>query len=567
MRLRNYQLEASASTIREWKEVDSTLLVLPTGCGKTIVFADLIRKMFPRRAMVLAHREELIWQARDKIKAATGLSCEVEMGDYKAQADSRAPVIVSTIQTQCSGADGGGRMGKFDPTKYGVLIVDEAHHATGPSYRRVIDYYRTNPNLKVLGVTATPDRADEAALGQVFQTVAYDYEIIEAIQDGWLVPIDQQLVNVEGLDFSTIRTTAGDLNGADLAAVMEMEKNLHEIASSSIEIIGNRRAIVFASSVKHAETLAEIFNRHRPGMAAWVCGKTPKDDRRKLLADFADGTIQVVCNCGVLTEGYDNPEVEVIVMGRPTKSRCLYSQMVGRSTRPLPGIVDGLETAEERKAAIAASDKASCLVVDFCGNSGRHKLVTSADILGGKVSDEVLERALLRARKAGKPVRMDEAIAEEEELMRLEREQRRLAEAARKSRLVAKASFKTQSIDPFDVFQVQPVRSRGWDDGRILSEKQRAILTKQGIDPDSVPYAQAKQLIGEIIKRWDGKLCSFRQMKLLKKHGYDTNVSFEEASRLIDGLAKNGWRRPTSTPPVPQSQLIEDTTVEEGLPF
>jgi type I site-specific restriction endonuclease len=336
---------------------------------------------------------------------------------------------------------------------------------------------------------------------------------------------------------------------------MEAEKNLHEIASSSIDIIGGRRSIVFSSSVKHAETLAEIFNRHRAGMAAWVCGKTPKDDRRKILADFAAGKIQVVANCGVLTEGFDDPGVEVIVMGRPTKSRSLYSQMVGRSTRPLPGVVDGPEDAEGRRAAIAGSSKPSCLVVDFVGNSGRHKLITSADILGGKVSDEVLERAIAKARKAGKPVRMDEAIAEEEELMRAEQEERRLAEQARKARLVANAKFSTHSVDPFDVFQVQPARARGWDSGRTLSEKQRSLLTKQGIDPDSLPYAQAKQIIGEIISRWDKNLCSFKQAKILKRYGYDVNVTFEEASKRIDALKNNNWQK--VRPPVPQLVAAE----------
>jgi superfamily II DNA or RNA helicase len=547
MQLRNYQKECSDSVFVEWRDVCSTLAVMPTGTGKTVLFADVIRRSFPRRAIVLAHREELIWQARDKIQKATGMKCEVEMGQYKAHGDGnlfgRAAVVVSSIQTQCSGGDGLGRMGKFDPTQFGVLIIDEAHHAASPSYRRVIDYYRSNPKLKVLGVTATPDRADERALGQIFESVAYDYEILDAINDGWLVPIEQQMVNIQGLDFSSIRTTAGDLNGADLAAVMESEKNLQGIASSSIEIIGSKRAIVFTSSVKHAETLAEILNRHRSGMASWVCGKTDKDDRRKTLSDFASGKVQVVCNCGVLTEGFDDPGVEVVIMGRPTKSRSLYSQMVGRSTRPLPGIVDGPETPEERRTAIAESKKPSCLVVDFVGNSGKHKLVTSADILGGKVSDEAISNAIAKARKAGKPVRISDMLEDEEKAI----EQRKLEEAAKRARLTARATFNTTSVDPFDVLQLQPVKPRGWDDGKILTEKQRGLLAKQGIDPDSLPYSQAKQLIGAIIGRFDQKLCTFKQAKLLRKHGYDGNMTMDEARRTIDALAQNGWRRPELT--------------------
>lgn len=548
MILRPYQSAASDAIFKEWQDNDSTLVVLPTGGGKTILFADVIRRVFPRRALVIAHREELIFQARDKIQRVTGLSADVEMGEYRSDGGlfGSARVVVSTIQTQCSGGDGGGRMAKFDPSQFGLLIIDEAHHATSPSYRRVIDYYRTNPALKVLGVTATPDRADEEALGQVFQSVAFDYEVLDAIHDGWLVPIEQQMVHVEGLDYSDVRTTAGDLNGGDLAAVMEAERNLQPMASASLAIIGQRRALVFTSSVKAAEMTAEIFNRHRPNMAAWVCGKTDRDERRGVLADFASGKVQVVCNCGVLTEGFDDPGVEVVIMGRPTKSRALYSQMVGRSTRPLPGVVDGPQTPEARKAAIAESAKPSCLVVDFVGNAGRHKLITSADILGGKVSEEALERAVKRVSAAGGPVNMTEALDEAEAELR---EQKRLVEAARRANLVAKARFTTQAVDPFDVLHLDPVKTRGWDAGRHLTEKQRSLLAKQGINPDRLSFAEARQLIAEIFRRWDGKLCSFKQAKVLRKYGYDAEVSFAEASAIIDGLARNGWRRmPTAAP-------------------
>lgn len=556
MTLRDYQQKASDAVYREWREVDSTLVVKPTGTGKTVVISDICRRAFPRRTMVLAHREELIWQARDKIERFARLRCDVEMGDYRANGEGglfgRPQVIISTIQTQCAGGDGGGRMGKFDPQQFGVVVIDEAHHATSPSYRRVINYYRSNPNLKVVGFTATPDRADEEALGQVFQTVAFDYEILDAIHDGWLVPIEQQMVTVAGLDFSGIRTTAGDLNGADLAAVMEAEKVAHEIASSSIDIIASKRALVFTSSVKHAEMTAEIFNRHRGGMAAWVCGKTDKDQRRQILADFAAGKLQVVCNCGVLTEGFDDAGVEVVIMGRPTKSRALYAQMAGRTTRPLPGTVDGVESPEARRAAIAASGKPTALIVDFVGNSGRHKLMTTADILSGNVSDEAIERAVTKAKKTGKPVRMDEAMEEEEQ----EIEQRKLEEAARKARLTARAKFSTQTVNPFDVFEVQPVAPRGWDNGKTLSEKQRALLLKQGIDPDQLPYAQAKQLLNELFRRWDSKLCTFKQAKTLRKFGYNTsNVTMEQATKIIDAIAANGWRRP-AVDPLAQSEAV-----------
>ena len=546
MILRPYEIEAVNAVWNEWKEHTSTMLVLPTGTGKTIVMAELIRRCFPRRVMFLAHREELIFQAQNKIELVTGFKTAVEMGELKTVDDtiSDPQVIISTIQTQNAGGDGGGRMGKFLPDDYGYLFVDENHHSTSKSYRRVIDYYRQNPQLKVLGVTATPDRADKEALGQVFDSVAYDYEILDAIHQGWLVPIEQQMIHVEGLDFSKVRTTAGDLNGADLSKIMELEKSLHAVADPTVSISGNRRTLIFTVSVVQAERLADILNRHKPNSAAWICGKTDKIERRQILQNYAAGRIQYVVNVGCLTEGFDDPGVELIVMARPTKSRALYAQMAGRATRPLPGIVDGLATDDERKTAIAASAKPCCLIVDFAGNSGRHKLMTSADILGGNVSDEAIEAAVERVKKEGGHRRMDEILDEEEEKLREEREQRRLQEAARKAHLVGKAKFTASNIDPFDAFEITPQPGYTKDAGKHLTEKQAAILLKQGIDPDAMLYHQARQILNEQFRRWNEGLCTMKQGALLKKHGYETrDLKMEDASKLIDALAKNGWRR------------------------
>jgi superfamily II DNA or RNA helicase len=551
MKLRPYQLQASQAIMASWQQYDTALAVMPTGTGKTVLFSDVIRRVFPRKALVLAHRAELIHQAKDKIQRVTGYRVEVEMAalraDLHAGLFASPQVIVSSIQTQAAGGDGGGRMAKFDPMMFGVLIIDESHHATAKSYRRVIDYYRQNPRLKVLGVTATPDRADEEALGQVFEHVAFDYEILDAIRDGWLVPIDQQTVEIEGLDFSNIRTTAGALNGADLAAVMEAEKPLHGIADATMHIAGDRRTLVFAASVHQAEMLSDIFNRHKPGCSGWVCGKTDKVERARTLADFAGGKLQYVVNVGVLTEGFDDPGVELVVMGRPTKSRALYAQMCGRALRPLPGVVDEVDDSpEHRRAAIATSPKPSCLIVDFSGNAGRHKLVSTADILGGNVTDEAVAMAAEMARKAGKPVRMDELLeeAEEERLRQIEEAKRQAA--ARKAKLVAKATFTTQSVNPFDLFHIRPAVERGWDRGKEISPKMRALIEKHypDVNLDQLNFAQARQLSTELFRRWDNNLASYKQVKLLAKHGIDAgNLTMTEAKAAIDTLAKNGWRK------------------------
>ncbi len=579
MKARPYQITAKQLTLAAWLEkIRAVLVVMPTGTGKTILMALLIQAMMPKRAMVLAHRQELIWQARDKIQKVTGLTVDVEMGEYKARTDKdlfhpKAQVIVSTIQTHGSGGDGGGRMSKFDPNDFGLLIIDEAHHATSPSYRRIIDYYKTNPNLVVLGVTATPDRADEEALGQIFDAVAFDYEILDAIKDGWLVPIEQQMVSIESLDFTGVRTLAGDLNQSDLDAVMKSEKNLHGIASSTIDIIGSRRGIGFASSVAHAQSLAEIFNRHRTGMANCVSAKTDPEERKKIISDFAQGKIQWLWNCGIFTEGFDDSGVQVISMARPTKSRALYAQMAGRGTRPHESIATRLNDVAIpalRRAAIARSCKPGCLIIDFVGNSGKHKLMTTADILGGNVSDEVLEAAVLAARKSGKPMRMDKTI-EEEEKRQAEMKARQTAAEARKANLVAKAIYKTQVIDPFDILKIKPItKERGWDKGKQFSEGQRKFLQNLGFYPDKITYAQGKQIMDAAGKRRENHLSTLNQITTLKKFKIDAaDYTFQQASATIDAIAKNGWQKPANLPPLVPAlpKEVKQELESEDVPF
>lgn len=548
MRLRDYQEAAAEGVFREWKEHTSALAVLPTGLGKTVLFAEIIRRMHERgaRAMVLAHREELITQAADKIQRVTGLEAQIEMGEYHVQPyfGQMPPVVVSTVQTHCAGGDGAGRISKFDPQEFGLVVIDEAHHATAGTYRRCIDWYRQNPDCKVLGVTATPDRADEAALGQVFESVAYEYGVLEAIQNGWLVPIEQQMVTVGSLDFSGIRTTAGDLNQGDLAEVMEAERNLQGIAAPTVEICGDRRAIIFATTVEQAERLAEILNRYKPDKAAWLCGKTDKEDRRRMLADFKAGRLQFVVNVGVLTEGFDDAGVQVVVMARPTKSRALYAQMAGRGTRPaeeVAGLLGDLPTAQERCAMIRSSRKPSCLIVDFCGNAGRHKLCCTADILGGTIDDEVVAEVARRVRENGKPVDMTEELAK----VKAEVEARKKREAATRAGLQARAQFLVTKIDPFNEWDLSPVQERGWDRGRRFTPKQSQVLLERiGVDPGKIPYGQGKQLLDEYFRRLQGGYASLKQATLLKKRGFTMPLRHDMAGRMIGRMAdRQGWRK------------------------
>lgn len=559
---RAFQTQAAEAAFKEWENVQTTLVVMPTGTGKTVLASNIIQGFRPKRTLFLAHREELIFQAAKTIRRHAGLGVDIEMADLWAGDQLwNADVIVSTIQTQIAGKKDRERMTRFDPDDFGLVVVDEAHRVTAKSYKKVLAHYKQNPDLKILCLTATPDRADEEALGQMIDSVAFDYEIVDAINDGWLVPIEQQMVFVEGLDFSKVRTQGGDLSSADLAAIMEAEKNLQGVAASSIEIIGDRRTLVFTAGVKQAEMLCEIFNRHKPNMAGWVCGTTPKDQRRDLLNQFSDGRIQVVVNCNCLSEGFDNPGVEVVIQARPTKSRSLYAQQAGRSTRPLAGVVDGLASAEERRAAIAESPKPSCLIVDFVGNAGRHKLMTTADILGGKVTPEAMAKAVAKATAEGKPVRMADELESAEREVHSEIEEKKAIEARKRAHIKAQAEYKTRSVDPFDVFDLKPVKSRGWDSGKNLTPGQRGVLLKAGVNIVGMPYSQQKQLLVEIFARRDKRMATYKQCKLLRKRGVDTTtMSFDDARTKLDQIAqKEGWkdrfdaaRTPTVQPePIP----------------
>ena len=534
MRLRPYQSDCVERIFAELSANESTLAVLPTGCGKTVIFSEFCRRWTERRVLVVAHREELIIQAADKIQAAIGDRPEIEMGEYWASREtvlSKPHVVVTSVQTMSRG----GRQKGFDPSEFGAIVIDEAHHATAKSYRNVLEYFS---GAKVLGVTATPDRSDEEALGQIFKSVAYEYGVLDAINDGWLVPIRQEMVEVEGLDLSTVKTTAGDLNTGQLEQIMMEEESLHKVASPTIELAGTDPTLIFTAGVSHAHALADILRRHGKTAEA-LDGSSELDHRREIIRQYKNGDVQFLCNCGLFLEGFDAPATKNVVMARPTKSRSLYAQMLGRGTRTLPGVVDGIETPSERRLLIEESDKPFMSVLDFVGNSGRHKLISAADILGGNYSDEVIEKAKEQAKTRGKASRdVVEDLADAEELLEEERRRERL-------KFIARAKFHRKKIDPFDLLDCSPPREPGWHKGRPMTEGQQAYLEKLGFDKTDlldVGFCKASRLIDKANERRAQGLCTFRQAKLLARFGERTDMPFAEAKAVIDQIAANGWK-------------------------
>ena len=580
---RQYQIEAKESTFRSWAEGNKSVVGrLFTGGGKTCIFADVIQAS-KKRALVLCHRRELIWQARDKIERVTGMKFQVEMGEYKAKNNFADDLfnpknvgeagVVASVQTLTAGGDGGGRMTKFMPTDFDLLIGDEFHHFTSPQFQRVLDYFKRNPNLKILGVTATPNRADEESLSQIADDVAFDKDMKYGISEGWLVPIETQAIYIESLNLLNMgKDVRGDLNQGRLAKRMEESKPLFAMAKSIIEIAGNKRGIGFSPSVEHARQMANIFNSYRGGCAASINGKTDKDERRKINSDFANGEIQWIWNCGTHTEGFDDAGVEVIIP-KPTKSESLLEQMVGRSTRPhdsIAGKLGDYSNAALRRGMINRSVKPSCLILEYYGN--RYDLATTFDLFAGNITEQAVKEAKEFARKSGGRMPVVKSL-EEEEKKSEEKKKRMMDEVTLNSKLKVEVKYTSKTFDPFNALGITAAKPRGWDVNKTASDKMRGVLRKMGLNPDDYDYTQTRQLVTAQLERWKKGLCSMKQAQLLKKYGYDSSVTFEVAKKLIDGIAANGWKRDGLPPVVGSSKKSAipprspDATIDAENPF
>lgn len=520
MELRKYQSEAKEAVFVEWDKGNlKTLLVLPTGCGKTIVFAKVTEECVRRgeRVLVLAHRGELLTQAADKIFKSTGLGCAVEKAEESCL-NSWYRVVVGSVQTLMREK----RLANFPYDYFDTIIIDEAHHSISDSYQKVIDHFS---DAKILGVTATPDRGDMKNLGQVFDSLAYEYTLPRAIKEGYLSPIKAQTIPLK-LDLSGVSTQAGDFKASDIDTALD--PYLMQIADEMKKYCANRKTVVFLPLVKTSQKFTQILNS-KGFRAAEVNGNSI--DRTEVLKEFEEGKYNVLCNSMLLTEGWDCPSVDCVIVLRPTKVRSLYCQMVGRGTRLCEG-------------------KTELLLLDFLWHTERHELCRPAHLICE--NPEVAQKMTENLSNDPYPQDIVEAEQKASEDVVAQREEalaKQLSEMKQRKRKLVDPLQYEMSIQAEDLSSYVP--AFGWEMAPP-SDKQKTSLEKYGIFPDEIDNAgKANLILDRLAKRRSEGLTTPKQIRRLEYLGFKHVGSwqFETASKLISRIAANGWRVPYDIDP------------------
>ncbi len=549
--LRDYQLTAINGDGR-WPGIlpaltahPSTLLVMATGLGKSVVIAKVANGWTRGNVLILAHRIELLDQMADHLSHELGYRPSVEQGPRGLDPETlfaAGHVLVGSVQSMITER----RLRKFQKHSFGLVIVDEAHRATAGSYVKLIDRYRElDPEMKLLGVTATPNRTDGTALGLVFNSVAFQMDICDGIDQGWLVDIHQKFAVCEDLDLSKIPLTKNEFGEKDfqtqaLEELLSQEGPLHSMSRPVLDCTQNgEQAIVFTASVRHAHLWAAVLNSYRPGCAAAVDGSMAKginSERDELVRRYKHGELQFLLNFNIFTEGFDAPSTSFVVFGRPTKSELVKKQMLGRATRPIPGIVDGLATPEERKDAIAASAKPFAVALDFV-RALPTDIVTASDVLGGNFDVDVRRAAdeIIGPRGAAN---VRDGIAKARASLLLEAEEKRRA-PLRKFVQGARIHYYLGDIDGGTrTGGGAPITSRGG-----ATDAQVAALVNLGVDRDKALSYGRKQA-GVVLTKLRGERCTLKQAATLRKYGYDPDdFNVATASKKIDAIKEAGWQR------------------------
>jgi superfamily II DNA or RNA helicase len=513
--LRPYQDDAVSAVDAEFaRGRKSTLLVLPTGTGKTITFGMLVRRCISAggRALVLAHRGELIDQAVNKLDLL-GVEAAVEKAGQRARSLYDPDAVVATVQTMQKK-----RLASWPRDHFDLVITDEAHHATATSYRSIYRHFR---GANHLGVTATADRADEECLSSVFESVAYEMSLWEAMTAAEPGPYLCRLRFVQcdvDIDLRDIRTTAGDFNLGDLEA--RITPLVETLANAIRQEIGGRKTLVFTPDVGSAQAMAGALKSL--GLEAdWASGDDR--DRETKVAKFRRNEIRVLCNCSLFTEGFDEPDISAIALCRPTKSRSLYAQMVGRGTR-------------------LAHGKPDCLLVDFNYLTAKHDLVRPVELFDtSRVDPEILQIAQETADKEPGTDLLDAVEKAKDEHAR-----RQVLKIRAREREI---KYRKVSYDPLAVYETFGLPIRGSLNATMkpATEGQVRYLEGFGVkDAAKLSKTKASTLIDYLADRRKRNLCTMKQCSWLIAKGIDPaearNMNFHQASTMLDQLFRQGVR-------------------------
>jgi len=474
--LRPYQKQVVEAVRSGFREFSRQLAVCPTGSGKTVMFSHLAKATLPGRTLILAHREELVDQAIDKLRAATGIEAEKEMADSRASLS--APVVVASIQTMQR------RAGNWPRDHFALVVCDEAHHAISDSWQAVLGRFST---AKVLGVTATPDRGDKRDLGRYFQNVAAEIKLFDLIADGYLSRISVKSVPL-AIDLNACRTVAGDFADADLGAALD--PYLDQIAAAIRDYAGFRKTLCFlpliATSKKFVDACraAGVEAQHVDGYS---------QDRAEILAGFAAGQFDLLSNAMLLTEGYDDPSIDCVVVLRPTRSRPLFAQMIGRGTRTAPA-------------------KENLLLLDFLWMHEKHSIVSPANLVAETAEEAAVIREL--SQEPGGGERDLEELFCETQTKREDALRKKLEEQSRKkSKYISAEEFALQQ-HRLDLAEYQPVM--GWEFEAVTDAQARALKGAK-IDPATVTCkGQASRILGLA----SGQPASQKQKAIMSRMGY-----------------------------------------------
>jgi superfamily II DNA or RNA helicase len=569
MKLRSYQQEDVDLVIAAHQEHQCVLGRAATGLGKGLEIAHLAQH-YSRvgRVMVLADMGKLIHQLDGTITRYCNIKPGVEMADKRAEHGNNMlpadPIVVSTVQTQYSGEEGHERFRSIVPTEWSALILDETETFLAPKAREVVQWFIDgNPALRVYGTSATPFRTDGIAMAELFGHVAFDRDVAWGIREGWLVPAQQAFVRVS-LDFSTLKIRKDDdeeedYSDAEIAERINNEAVMIELAKGIHHVAGDKKSIIVTPSIAVAEGIAHYLCADKPKCAEYVSGDMG-EKRFKMMEEHAKGEFQYMASAGLLLKGYDDPSIHMVFMCRPTKSRRLYQQVLGRGSRPLrelAHILGDLATAEERRAAIAASEKSQMVMVNMVGISDAVRDIELLDILGvGRSAEEIARAKELEKEGMSAEDALDQAAidigADEEAARAADEEQQAQFEAddelaAQRQRVQIDANVEVEYRDGIGYTSGGNFATNSGP----IPQGQLNILRKAKISEAEIGRLtpeQASAMSREIVARWKTGACSFKQSRLLKRCGWSDdevrNMDFKEASACIYELSKNGWRRP-----------------------